>query len=594
MKKTFRLITLCLLTLLVGTTFQSCKDDEYHSRLKELLPLKYPSPFSYEGGKQTTTYRNEDLSNYVGISDVSWCHVDIDVQASEITVSVDENDTYSDRTANILLADSKDASVTRTFTVSQQQNPAVLISTEPYEAKSDGETVQIEVQHNVEYTVECSASWITVSNASTRALTTSKILIEVARNLSGAPRQAVVTVTSVDDDELYDQYVIKQSFNPDFKVVFSGTAVYDSTYVVDEKGGDISIVVQSNYGSPYYELYMDPDASWVTRNGSAKDLTEIQKIQTLSVTEFTKKTEYRQAELYFSPPGGSTSNQVKVKIKQIRNLYLEESALTIMAGNSSAFTLYNPNSVAVTWTTSDEKVATVDATGKVTGVSEGSAIIKVTSADGKYSDAASITVTRPLDLRDQLSYEWKSGYSIIDGIEVLTSLTATLKNNSNYPIQLSRVTLYCDGAALQVVKYNTTDQTGQVSAGGSHVEIFDIEVEREPDSDDSTDTPAADKDSDTTGGDDSTVGDDTTVNEDTIGGDDTTEGTEGKARRSTTATGAVAGGKALPNTHSYKVSWDYSYNGESFSYTTDKAYSDAYQARSRKSSARTSTRSSSR
>ena len=46
----------------------------------------------------------------------------------------------------------------------------------------------------------------------------------------------------------------------------------------------------------------------------------------------------------------------------------------------------------ITWKSSDEKVATVDKDGKVTAVANGTATITATSADGKHSATATITV----------------------------------------------------------------------------------------------------------------------------------------------------------------------------------------------------------
>lgn len=537
MKKIAEIIGFFVLVVLMSIAFGSCSSDEYQSRLKELLPLKYPKPFSYEGGQQTTTYRNEDLSNYIAMSSEYWCKVTIDVEASEIMVSVDENDTYDERSATITMLDVKDNNVSRSFTVTQEQNPAILVEGSSYEAKSDGETVYINIKHNVDFSVSCDKDWITLTKASTRALTDTKVKVEVARNQSGAPRQAIVRVEGTGDDDISAKYIIKQSFTSDFKVEFSGTAVFDSTYVVSEKAGKVSVIVRSNYADPYYELYMDPDAAWLTKSGGPKELTSVQMIQSFEVTEFTAKEPYRLAEVYFCPPGGSKSDQVRVKIKQIRNLYLEDTAISLMAGNQSALKVYNPDNIDVVWTSSNEKVATVDASGVVTGLSEGSAIITVKSADGKYYDAASVTVSKPANLYDQLENTWKADYDPIDNIEVLTSLTSTLYNNSIYPIQLSRITLYCDGAPLKYVKFNANDKAGQINAGSYHSEKFNIEIEYEPDSDT-------------------------------------------KARQAEANFDFVATGKALPNTHSYKVSWDYSYNGESFTYNTD-AYTDAIMARTR-------------
>ncbi len=52
----------------------------------------------------------------------------------------------------------------------------------------------------------------------------------------------------------------------------------------------------------------------------------------------------------------------------------------------------NPSNGKVTFTSSDTKIATVDADGKVTGVAVGTATITVTSDDGKYEDTCTVTV----------------------------------------------------------------------------------------------------------------------------------------------------------------------------------------------------------
>ncbi|MCH4890289.1 hypothetical protein EZV73_22090 [Acidaminobacter sp. JC074] len=46
----------------------------------------------------------------------------------------------------------------------------------------------------------------------------------------------------------------------------------------------------------------------------------------------------------------------------------------------------------VTWTTSDEEVATVSSTGLVTGISEGTAIITAKTSDGDFTDTCTVTV----------------------------------------------------------------------------------------------------------------------------------------------------------------------------------------------------------
>ncbi len=56
----------------------------------------------------------------------------------------------------------------------------------------------------------------------------------------------------------------------------------------------------------------------------------------------------------------------------------------------------NASNKAVSWTSNNTDVATVDSTGKVTGVATGNATITVTTSDGSFTDTCAITVTQPV------------------------------------------------------------------------------------------------------------------------------------------------------------------------------------------------------
>ena len=53
----------------------------------------------------------------------------------------------------------------------------------------------------------------------------------------------------------------------------------------------------------------------------------------------------------------------------------------------------NADDQVVTWSSDDSTVASVDTSGKVTGVNAGSATITVTTHDGSFTDTCAVTVT---------------------------------------------------------------------------------------------------------------------------------------------------------------------------------------------------------
>jgi uncharacterized protein YjdB len=81
----------------------------------------------------------------------------------------------------------------------------------------------------------------------------------------------------------------------------------------------------------------------------------------------------------------------------VTGVNLNKTYLTLIKGTNE--TLYatvwptNATNKAVTWSTSNSSIATVDQSGKVTGVGVGSATIRVTTKDGGFYDEAFVNVT---------------------------------------------------------------------------------------------------------------------------------------------------------------------------------------------------------
>lgn len=75
---------------------------------------------------------------------------------------------------------------------------------------------------------------------------------------------------------------------------------------------------------------------------------------------------------------------------------MEKDAITIEAGQEetlSAIVDLNATDCSVNWTSSDASIVTVDESGKVTGVAEGTATITVTTNDGGKTATCTVTVT---------------------------------------------------------------------------------------------------------------------------------------------------------------------------------------------------------
>ena len=452
--KIVKCLGICLLAVLASVGFGSCSsDDEYSSRLRELILKDMTFETSEEEGplERTTSFRNEDLTNYRATPDASWCHVSIDVAKSQMTVSVDENNSYGERQCVVKMTDVKAPEISRTFKVSQKQNNVIRVSKNNFEVKTEGGEFSFELEYNVnDYEIECDVDWVAVQTNRTRALSKKTITFSVKENTSGLPRRGVITISS---ESTYDPIYVTIYQEYEKKEYFILVKDY---YEVDELGGNVSVSAQTN--KTMFDIWQPAD-SWA-KLGELEFFTELNAItQHVNVDPFTDKEASRSTSMYI--------DEYEVTIMQYRNLYIRESSISMLRQETRQLSIYRSDDFDVKWSSSDESVAKVDANGLVTGVGAGTATITVTSSNGRYKDSVPVTIEKPEDLRDYLNVEWQPYF---DGNDV-ESLACTLNNDSKYNIQLTKCEIYSDLKMLSYLDYN--EKSGALKAGDSKKASFD-------------------------------------------------------------------------------------------------------------------------
>jgi hypothetical protein len=528
--KTIKLIGMCMLAAVLGMSVQSCSKDDYQSRIKELIINENNYKFDSDGGSYEKEYRGEDLSCYKITSNADWCKASIDFAKSTMTVIVDENETFDPRTATVTISDIVDGVSKRSFTVSQGQCDAIQTGENSYTVKTDGGTVSIKLLTNVSYKVavtydEVAKDWITV-RSQTRGLVEKTVELDVAKNTSQKVRNASVRIYD-EKSGVEDRVLITQEFTDYMDID-------PIEYEIDERGGIVSVNVKSNAD---WDCFVEPEDTWVKKQ-TVKTVSDEIKTQSFTISPFTEKKAKRVTIVSFS---NYFDKEIDVTITQTHYLYFEDSSVELMKGESKTLTPVNVKKWGLTWSSSDESVATVDENGKVTGVAGGGAVITVTSEDGNHTDQIAISVQEPKDLKDNLVGSHEAEYKYEDGVKVLSSLAYTITNNSEYTIGLNEVTLYCDGNPIDGKTPNRS-----ISAGGSYTSTFLIKTEYEeiPDNPEEEEKPSD--------------GESTEENS-------TDESSNGS--RAGTRDDSETKGKPKVNTHKYYVVWDYTYGGKPFKFT---------------------------
>ena len=534
--KTIRFLGICLLMTMLGMGLQSCSKDEYQSRLKELIIKDLE--FSSDENEYSKTFRNEDLSHYkASTPESSWCKVTIDATTSTMTVSVTENDTNDSRTAKVTIQDITDGVTSRSFTVSQAQNDVIKISDGEYSVGTEGGEVAIEVSSNVTYNVEVDKDWVHLPGGGTRAMVKSVVVLMVDPNTDQEDRSATVRIFD-ETTGAEDQVLITQKFEAKFDLL-------RTSYSIDENGGDIEIMIQTNLTS--FDTDIVADGSWIKKK-ERETLSDGLVNEVITVSSFDKKESSRTATVNFYHADFDIDESVT--ITQTHKLYIKEESVEITAGGSQTLTLHNEDNWSVSWKSGNKKVATVDENGKVTGVKAGET--KVYVSYGSHKDSVTVFVNDPESLDDYLSAPIERNEETVEGVsDILTSLDCMISNNSDYDIEVTKITLYCDGKSSK-----TSTPSSAITLkknGGQYSKKFMIDVEYEEV-----------EVSETRGDGDST---------DSEGeGDDDPEPVTKKVPKK--------------NTHEYYVVWKYKYGGKSFEFQSETSGGSAGSRKSARQSSR--------
>ena len=314
------------------------------------------------------------------------------IDTTAIVFRATENTSEQEREATITFSH-KDAGAEARIYVHQPFTTTFHVDSTSFEVGTGGGTKTVNVESNISYTVSIPSDckWISLAGtrgvntrAKTRGTKTEAILFKVSENTTGKERSATVTIGN-------SRVGVSKAIS--FKQKFEATFEVDTTTVeADEQSGTFGINVVANVS-----VNVQPQVSWLTK-GDKTDTGDGYWTQKIKVSKFTGKAPKREGKVKFLYAAG---NQTKtVTVTQKRTLYVSLSDTTLTESGQKlnlSGLLTNTESRPLTWKSSNKSVATVNGSGTVTAVANGTAVITVKSSDdgGKYSDAVNITVEIP-------------------------------------------------------------------------------------------------------------------------------------------------------------------------------------------------------
>ena len=149
--------------------------------------------FGNEGGTESLAFTTN--MDWRAICLESWVKMKGTGTSSEtsLSVTVDANPDYDDRTATLTLIAEN---IRKTVTIKQSASYGLIVSQRNFTLDNKAQSIEIEVKHNVDFEIsidQSCRSWIT--QAATKALSTSTVKFDIAANGSEGDRSGKITIT---------------------------------------------------------------------------------------------------------------------------------------------------------------------------------------------------------------------------------------------------------------------------------------------------------------------------------------------------------------------------------------------------------------
>ena len=202
----------------------------------------------------------------------------------------------------------------------------------------------------------------------------------------------------------------------------------------------------------------------------ALDQSDKLSVQGIAETELVSIDYMTQDEADFISLGEKTSdeaNRINIgDLQGMEGIALNENEISLEVGKTSALTVSaipaNKPLPEICWESNRPEVAAVTATGTVTGISQGSAVITAKTKDGVYSAQCSVTVTKTSDSTGNDNGGGSSGGGGGGGGGAAVT-TYTLTFDTNGGTAIAKVTKN-KGTTIDLSDYTTTRE-GYTFAG---------------------------------------------------------------------------------------------------------------------------------
>jgi hypothetical protein len=393
------------------------------SQTLEINTSSATSTFGAEGGTTqiTLTASSSWTADVTATRTVDWCSVSPTSGAAgtaTLTITTQPNTTYDERNATVTI---KSGTLARTFTLTQKQQDAMLLTADKVEISAEGGETSVEVKSNISYTYEVeesAQSWI--QHTTTRALTSHQEVFTVSANTSTQKREGKITFTGGGRSETVTVYQAAET---------PTLVLTQNEYDVPSEGQTLQVELKSNLD---YEVQM-PDVDWIEESQSRAISTH-----THYFTVHANPTyDARSAQITFVNAETGLSEKVIVRQVQKDALIVAQKEYTVEAAGGALDFAVQANVDYEVTTSADwiEQVTSRGLTEKTlrftvkANESNDSRTGKITVSCGSLAQEITVVQAGQYDLL--LS---QSEFSIVPGGE---TIQVTVSTNLDYEVTVS-------------------------------------------------------------------------------------------------------------------------------------------------------------
>ena len=161
---------------------------------------------------------------------------------------ISPNESYDQRSAEIKFTN-KENNLSEVVRVTQTQKNALVVAKDSYTVDSEGDQIQIEIGHNVDFDIEIANDWIT--KVDTRAFVTETLVFNIAKHTGYDNREGTIVFKSK-DGKLSQTVKVYQAQE-------DALIISKKDIVVSDEGGTISFELQTNVDFKV----SDPNVDWL-------------------------------------------------------------------------------------------------------------------------------------------------------------------------------------------------------------------------------------------------------------------------------------------------------------------------------------------